>query len=337
MKSRIKTELPFCFYRLDDRTLILGDRFNTTIRFIKQKIEPSRRTGQSINMEFVRDRWGTDACSLVEVETDKNFSDYGTDSTDKAKQFVLNVINRIIELYRHFDREAVHLDKLIKEDLWKFDLVGPDSSLHTLSIGFGGGMVLTDQNLIQSISSQLQGAIDSNYEIPFWQEILCDANHCYFIGDNRKTVLESVIALESVLSKLVRYRGGELGINVDDIGKYVRAVGVRGMLVVSLKFIIGNQGGVDMETVGKCTDAIALRNKIVHGGELKINQKQAGDALSAAQKMIDTILNSGRCTSNSVTDSISAGATMRLAGSSTMRLFPTLNAGIWPAVRWPVL
>lgn len=291
MKSVIKTELPFCLYRLDDRTLTLGDRFNTTIRFIKQKIEPSRRTGQTINMEFVRDRWGTDACSLVEVETDKNFSDYGIDSTDKAKQFVLNVINRIIELYRHLDHEAVHLDKLIKEDLWKFDLVGPDSSLHTLSIGFGGGVVPIDQNLIKSISSQLQEAIDSNYEIPFWQEQLCEANHCYFIGDNRKTVLESVIALESALSKLVRHKGGELGINADDIDRYVRDVGLSGMLTVSLKFIIGNQGGFDTETAGKCRDAIALRNKIVHGGELKISQKQAGDALGAARQMIYTILN----------------------------------------------
>src|SRR3989338_6364162 len=114
-KTQIKTSLPYCLYRVDNRFFKTGDKFNTKIRFVKVETTPNRRTQSSQNIETIRDRWGIDAHSDVEIYTDKIFDNK---DVDKAEKFTLKLANDFIKTYRYFSPEAVHLIPLTSEDLF---------------------------------------------------------------------------------------------------------------------------------------------------------------------------------------------------------------------------
>ena len=188
-KTKITFELPFCLYKLDERFFSIGDQHNTKIRFTKQKIEPSRRTAHSENIEFLRDRWGIDGFSKVEMETDKEFAEI-----TEAMDFTISSINNFIKLYRYFDEDAVHIFSIISDDLFNFSL---RKGRHiTAAIGFGGGLTQLNPTRVSDISSKIQTAFDRKIQIPLWQELLMNARYYSFIGEYKMTILETIIALE---------------------------------------------------------------------------------------------------------------------------------------------
>jgi len=90
-QTLIKTSLPYCLYKVDGRFFKIDDNFNTKIRFIKIETKQNRRSEDSKNIEAIRDRWGIQAHSDVEIFTDKEF-----DSEEKAEKFALKNINNFL-------------------------------------------------------------------------------------------------------------------------------------------------------------------------------------------------------------------------------------------------
>jgi hypothetical protein len=287
-KITIKAKLPFCLYKLDERYFQIDSQ--TRIRFFREKIEPSRRTSSSENMEFLNDRWGIDGFSRIEIETEKDI-DLSESMSDEARTFTLRIINKFISLYRYFDDTAVHLVNLIESDLMDFSVEKDGRA--SFAIGFGGGITPINPQKIASVSSMLENAIRDGYEIPLWRELILNAEHYCYIGDFRMAILESVTALELVISKFI---SGELfaaGVKEKEIKEFIKETGVAKGLNVVVRLLVGKSGMPD-DLLEKCKGTITKRNKIVHEGRKETNYQSTKDSIIAIYQLIQLLLEKGR-------------------------------------------
>ena len=287
-KITIKAKLPFCLYKLDERYFQIDPQ--TRIRFFREKIEPSRRTSSSENIEFLNDRWGIDGFSRIEIETEKDI-DLFESMSDEARTFTLRIINKFISLYRYFDDTAVHLVNLIESDLMDFSVEKDGRA--SFAIGFGGGITPLNPQKIASVSSMLENAIRNGYEIPLWRELILNAEHYCYIDDFRMAILESVTALELVISKFI---SGELfaaGVKEKEIKEFIKETGVAKGLNVVVRLLVGKSGMPD-DLLEKCKGTITKRNKIVHEGRKETNYQSTKDSIVAIYQLIQLLLEKGR-------------------------------------------
>lgn len=279
-QTLIKTSLPYCLHRVDTRFFKLKDEFNSKIRFIKVETTPNRRTRASKNMEVIRDRWGIDAHSDVEIITNKQFADI-----DEAEIFALKLINDFIRRYRYYDRTSVHLVTLTKEDLFGLNLISNGQGV--FSVSFAGGMTVANPLLNYKISSNIEHSIASREDLPLWEELLLNSEQYLYQLEYRHSVLESIIALELVLSDFIRNKCKQKGISKKETDEYIQKVGVAKNIKVTLKLLLGNKKLPEKDVLEKCKASITIRNRIVHQGFKNISETEAQDALNYSKKLIN--------------------------------------------------
>lgn len=282
-QTEIKTSLPYCLYGIDDRFFELKDNFNTKIKFIKTETKPNRRTSASFNIESIRDRWGVDAHSEVYIYTDKDF-----DSSDKAEIFTLEIINSFIKRYRYFDSEAVHLITLINEDLFGFSLINKDKK-GSISIALGGGIKTSNPLINYQISNAVENSIAGKEEIPLWDDLLLNAEQYLYQAEYRHSVLESVIALELVVSKVIYKFCNKKGIGESEANEYIKNIGLTGTIKITLKLLI-NEELPEEKVFEKCKGGITTRNNIVHKGYNNINKEQAEETIKYNKILISFLV-----------------------------------------------
>lgn len=287
MNSKIEALLPFCLYNLDERCFKIDDKYNTKIKFTKFKKEPSIRTSESHNIEFLNDRWGIDACSQVIIDTNRQFAD-----NKKAKLKMLYIVNNIIKIYRYFDEESAHLTTLTEADIFNFNLIQGKQGI--IEIGCGGGMRPIDYKRIKKISDEIEKALNDNFKPPFYKMLLLNAEYYIFIGDYRMSILESVIALELVLSDFIRKEGQKREIEDKDIEDYIKNIGITGNIKVTIKMLIENDLPCD-DIFEECKSGITIRNAIVHKGRENVNSSEAKDTLKSNKFMIKFLINKIKC------------------------------------------
>lgn len=280
VKTQIKTSLPYCLYRLDTRFFKMEDKFNSKIRFIKVETTPNRRTQFSQNTEVIRDRWGIDAHSEVEILTDKKFV-----NSDRAKDFALNLINDFIGRYRFYDRGAVHLVPLGKEDLFELNLSLNGRS--KVAVSFAGGMTIVNPLLNQEISSKIEQSLANKVEIPLWEEHILNAKQYLYQKEFRHAIIESVIALEWVLSEFIKEEFTKKGVPSQETGKYIYNLGLTGNIEITLRLLLNGIKNPDQKIFHECRTSIKLRNKIVHEGLKDITEQQAQNSLEYIKQLIN--------------------------------------------------
>ncbi len=278
MSTDIRTTLPFCLYSIDDRVFNLNDEYKTEFKFEKLKKEPSIRTSHSHNIEFINDRWGIDACSIIEIKTNKKFS-----NSEDAKKFSLNIVNKLIRLYRFYDKESVHLTVLNIDDLFNFDYIQDKKGIVVFS--FGGGAKPFDLAKYKDVSNKIEIALKENSRVYFWQELLLNSDYYIFTGDYRMSVLESVIALELVLSNFIRCKGKEKNISKEEIDEFIKNVGLTGNIKTTIKLLM-DKLPEEKIFIG-CKIGITIRNSIVHKGREEVNFNEAKETIEAIKKMIE--------------------------------------------------
>ena len=278
-QTQIKTSLPYCLYRVDSRVFELGDKFKTKIKFTKVETTPNRRTQSSQNVEIVRDRWGIDAHSDVEIYTDKSFVDEVA-----AEVFTLKIINDFVRRYRYYDKSAVHLVPLTKEDLFVLNVLSNGHGV--MKISFAGGMTITNPPLNREISNKIEQSITSEEEIPFWEELLLNSEQYLYQTEYRHSILESIIALELVISEFIRKICNQKGIGDEETEKYIKNVGLNGNIEVTLKFLLGPKQLPNQMVLKKCATSIKIRNAIVHKGRKEIQENEAKDSLEYSRELI---------------------------------------------------
>lgn len=280
-QTKISTSLPYCLYRVDTRFFKLNDDFGSKIRFLKVETTPNRRTQASQNIEVIRDRWGIDAHSDVEIYTNKTF-----DKSEESELFALNLINDFVKRYRHYDTDAIHLVSLTKEDLFGFNTLTNGHGI--MSVSFAGGMTTVNPLHNYEISTKIEQSITSKEEIPLWVELLCNADQYLYQTEYRHSVLESIIALELVVSRFIRTKCQQKGISKKDSDEYIKNVGVSGNIKVTLKLLLDKVVLPEQKIFEQCKSAITKRNHIVHNGE-DATAIEAQDSIKYGRQLINFI------------------------------------------------
>lgn len=277
--SQIKTALPYCLFKIDSRFFKLNDEYNTRIRFKKVKTTPNRRASESINIDTIRDRWGIDAYSDVFILTEKIFSD-----TEKAIKFTLNKLNYLIRTYRFYDKTAVHLVDLNPEDLFGFDYIYKGKGVCRMNLA--GGIAQSDFLLNYQISNEIEKSLLDKFELPFWEELLMDSEQYIFQTNYRHSVLESVIALEYVVSKFIKKKCSEKDISKNDAQEFITKIGIAGNIKTTVKLLIDDKLPDD-KVFKKCKSGITTRNNIVHNGKKDISLNEAQEVYKFSKKLIE--------------------------------------------------
>jgi len=277
-KTEIKTSLPYCFYKIDNRFFRLNDTFNSRVQFTKIETTPNRRAFSSQNLETIRDRWGIDAHSDVKIYTDKIFNDI-----EEAEIFSLQIINNFVKKYRYFDEDAIHMVSLSREDLFGLDVLSNGKGI--ISIPLGGGIKTVNPLLNHEISNNIEQLITEKKDIPFYEELLLNAKQYIYQTDYRHSILESVIALELVLYAFIKKKCLEKSISEVEASKYIKDIGITGSMEFVLKLLL-NETLPEEEILQKCKGNITIRNKIVHEGRKNVSEREAQDALDYNQRLI---------------------------------------------------
>lgn len=277
--GKINTSLPYCLFKLDSRFFKFNDEYNTKIRFVKIKTVPNRRTSDSKNIDTIRDRWGVDAHSDVQILTEKKFDD-----SEKVKEFALKIINKFIKIYTYYDKSSVHLVDLNSEDLFGFNYLYNGKG--SFEINLAGGITITDPLLNFRISNDIEVALKNNFDLPFWEELLVNSEQYIYQTNFRHSILESVIALELVVSDFIKEKCKEKNIPDKDAGDFIKDAGLTGNIKTTLKLLINNDLPED-DLFEKCKAGITIRNSIVHKGRREITRNEAVDTLAANKKLIN--------------------------------------------------
>ena len=279
-KTEIKTALPYCLYKIDGRFFDLVDMFQTKIRFTKIQTIPNRRTQSSSGIETIRDRWGIDYHSDVEIYTNKSF-----ESDDRESEiWTLKIINDFTKKYRYLDRDAVHLVSLTAEDLFGFQVYSDGKGM--ISVALAGGITTADPLRTYEISTQLETYLKKKEEIPLWEELVLNAEQYLYQADYRHSVLESVIALEIVISNSVLKKCEEKGVSNNEAEKFIKDIGLTGNIKVTLKLLFGDEVLPPDDILEKCKGGITVRNNIVHKGKKIVTEMEATEILKNNKKLI---------------------------------------------------
>ncbi len=282
-QTTIKTSLPYCLYRVDSRFFKVGDSHNSKIRFTKIETTPNRRTHASQNIEVIRDRWGIDAHSDVEIYSDKKFS-----APEEAESFALGLINDFVKRYRCFDKDAIHLVNLTREDLFGLTVVADGHGVASMT--FAGGVTVIDPLRNHAISNKIERALTEGIQIPFWDELMQNAERYCFQEEFRHSILESVIALELVISQFIIEKCTKLGIGKKEVEEHIYNVGLKGNIKVTLKLLLKADKLPTEVVMEKCKGSIEIRNKIVHEGRKNVTKSEAKDAMQYGKQMIEFLL-----------------------------------------------
>lgn len=276
--GQVKTSLPYCLFKTDSRFFKLNDEYKTKIRFVKIKTVPNRRTSDSKNIDTIRDRWGIDAHSEVLILTEKVFDD-----SQKAKEFALKIINTFLKLYRYYDKASVHLVDLNLEDLFGFSYWYEKRG--TFEVSLAGGITPTNPLLNFQISNEIDNALSNNFVLPFWEELLMNSEQYIYQINFRHSILESVIALELVVSAFIARKCKEKSISDNDAKEFIKKVGIDGNIKTTVKLLINDELPSDV-IFESCKAGINIRNKIVHRGKKDVNINEAEETLNANRKLI---------------------------------------------------
>lgn len=285
-KITIKAGLPFCLHKVDERWFQVDEK--TRIRFFKEKIEPSRRTESSKNIEFLNDRWGTDAYSRIEMETKKKID---LSDSDAALGFTTKILNKFISIYRYFDEESPHLVNLIKSDLLDFMVTNGGKS--TFMVVLGGGITPLNPEKVLRVSDSLEGALTSGYEIPLWRELILNAEHYWYVGDYRMAILESTTALELVVFKFISGELSAVDVSNGEIKEFNKEIGISKALNVVIKYLVPSEY-IPTDLFKICKTTINKRNKIVHEGRREVDRESTKESIKAIYQLVQILLEQGR-------------------------------------------
>jgi hypothetical protein len=243
---------------------------------------PNRRKASSKNVETIRDRWGIDAHSEVEIQTNKDFS--LEEGPHQAEIFALDIINEFIKRYRYYAPDSVHLIPLIQEDFFGFNLKIKNQICHTISLA--GGIRVSNPLLTYEVSEKMEQSINDEVEIPFWNELLLNAEQFFYQAEYRHSILESVIALELVVSNFIRTLCEKKNISISDADEYIKNIGLTGNIKITLKLLLGDIKLPKEKIFEKCKSGITLRNNIVHKGQKNTTENDAKDTLDNCRLLV---------------------------------------------------
>jgi hypothetical protein len=128
-------------------------------------------------------------------------------------------------------------------------------------------------------------------ELPLYEQFLLDARREYLFNNYLHSCLNSVIALEIVVSDYIRSYANIKGIEHSAIKEFIKSVGLTGNIKTTLKLISPNNIKLPPDDIfDNCKKAITTRNNIVHRGLRKIEAKELNRNLKSVQILINYLI-----------------------------------------------
>lgn len=158
-----------------------------------------------------------------------------------------------------------------------------------MQISFAGGITANDPLTTHEISNLIEKDLLESFIPPLWEELLINAKQYLYETEYRHSILESVIALELVVSDYIRSKFRESGTLDRQADALIKDIGLTGNLKVLLPFMTHNQEKPSNALLSRCTGSITVRNSIVHKGLGNVSSKQAEDALDSCTALISFI------------------------------------------------
>jgi len=261
--------------------------------------------GGSGSVQFPFDKYGLSANSSVSIKIPRKLrmDNKGrktllmkTGPRDSSKELALSILNQFIEAVKYVTEEY-WIEPIRYQDIFAYEInywdgknllrgqkAFLDSSGSSISLSTGPAFNLTPKKkefLVKVLHKELD--VD-----PIKLLLLNSKDAC--IQENYKiAVIESVIALETVLSDLIMRKGQKRVISKKNLRKTIADVGLTGNLTTVLKLLIDDYD-LDPIVQEKCKSAITLRNKIMHKGLVEVSSLEGEESLLNIERMINWML-----------------------------------------------
>ncbi len=121
-----------------------------------------------------------------------------------------------------------------------------------------------------------------------YQHFLADSKRELLFGNEIQSNINSVIALEIIVSNFIKRYAAEKQIDENSIKNFIKDVGLSGNIKTTLKLIVTNDETLpDDTTFSLCKAAITQRNHIVHDGLRSINSQEYQKQINAIEQLIE--------------------------------------------------
>lgn len=168
------------------------------------------------------------------------------------------------------------------------DTVRAESSKNSLSAGISfpdGGVIIAKPVRSPAEHEQFQQILDT--DISLSGRFILDAERELYYKNYPFALLNSVIALEIVVSDTIRGIANHKGISEKEINEFIQGVGLTGNIKSTLRLLaISNTILPNDINFSQCKSAITLRNRIMHRGQRDVPEGEIPSYLESIKMVI---------------------------------------------------
>ena len=149
-----------------------------------------------------------------------------------------------------------------------------------------GETELTEGNMSEEKLQRMYSILKNGTPIPLEQTFLANAKDSSIEEDFRRAILEGVTALEMVLYRFIRSRGKQLEITKKDLDDTIIKMGQTGNIKKVLQRLTNGFEQPDEKVMNLCSNAISIRNKILHEDLSDITPSETEQIIQNVEKMM---------------------------------------------------
>ncbi|MGB2841531.1 MAG: hypothetical protein WBC40_03495 [Halobacteriota archaeon] len=243
------------------------------------------------NCELDKDERGFFRLTQVTI-TIRQIERYEFDEEIKYFDTALKIINRLIDVYRYVTKEY-HIKKITEEDVmaYSINIIGPIDITGPRSLGyFQNGVIPLREDISPKEHLEIKRLLKDNEQIPISDLLLLDAKNFIRLGDYRRTIIESIIAIEPCIEKFVGQKLAERGVSKKHREDFFNNVTLSSQIKGLLKLLVKPEE-LDYQLIEDLATTNKLRNKIVHENVnvVNVSKLNAEKAINCTERIISFI------------------------------------------------
>lgn len=289
-----KVILPICLH-LDDRRFAIPFKKNSKIEIILSNFFSNKYSnlGKATNAEVDSDTFSHYRFTRMTMKIPyfKKEIIEREDISTKYDNVFLKYYNQFIDIYRIVsDRSKIRniwntgefLQPIIVE---ASEEINPEQ-FGVASFSFGDGKLVGAKPLRSNEEHiKIQVLLDNPPYL--YQNFIADAKRELHFGNFIQSNINVVVALEIVVSDIIKKYALEKGIEEKSIKEFIKDVGLTGNIKTTLKLILSSDKDFPENNIFQnCKAAITQRNHIVHDGLRSIAKSDLEKQFEAIEKLI---------------------------------------------------
>jgi hypothetical protein len=198
----------------------------------------------------------------------------------------IEIINRLIDVYRYVTKEY-HVRRITAKDIMAYSCSRSDKA--DFIYGYSAsGIVPIREDFSETEHLEIKRLLKNNEQIPICDLMLLDAENFLELRDYRRTVIESIIAIEPWIEKFVEYKLAERRVSNIHIKDFLNVVTLAPQIKGLLKLLIEPED-LDYQLIDDLATINKIRNNIIHEGYINVSRSDAEKAINCTTKIISFI------------------------------------------------